>query len=157
MDVCFGTHTHHTLPLLINKQHATLQPLLFPALLAAAEAGVRSVWGVMWQRHGRLLPLGIRGKADACSLWGRAALEMVAMCYHSSLFPCFCRFALATLCRCNSFEFFFQLAFKYLLCYLGFLNVCTLICSWKKRRQSLAAAQKSATEAWLLIKSLSVG
>lgn len=33
--------------------------------------------------------LGIRGKADVQSLWGRAALEMVAVCYRSPLFPCF--------------------------------------------------------------------
>lgn len=109
-----------------NKQRTTqsLPRLLFPALLV-----LRALFGGDVAEAQEIAALGIRGKADACSLWGRAALEMVAVCYRYPLFPCFRRFALATACQCNSSEsflfFFFssQLSFKYLLCYLGFFNV----------------------------------
>lgn len=57
------------------------------------------------------LPPWLRGKADVYGLWGRAALDTVAMCYPFPFFPGFCTFALGTLCRCNSFEISLVLGF----------------------------------------------
>lgn len=118
MAVCFDTHPTTTLALLLcitnNTPHCNLSSLLVLHVLYPDSSPQHyqlqlmlhflfEGWCAKEAWEGRLLPW-LRGKADVYSLWGRPALEMVAMHYPFPFFLWFCRFVLGTLGRCNSFE-----------------------------------------------------
>lgn len=130
------THTPHTSALLlciIKTQHSVISPvcLFFIVLYPYSSSQHYGLWlklalHVLFEgecgeeaQEGTGFHCGLEEKMT-CMVCG-SALEMVAVCYPFPFSLWFCRFALGTLCRCNSFEI--DLA----LCCFGWVFCC---CFW---------------------------